>query len=212
MKAKELISQLITGVYDDKLLDIYVDEGKVEYQRNRYINTLDKYISFFGNDDVEIYSAPGRSEVGGNHTDHQHGEILAASINLDAIGIVKKTDDMKISILSEGYSPISITLENLDMKEEEKETTIALIKGVAFGFLTSGYEIGGFNAYITSDVLIGAGLSSSAAYETLIGNILSGLYNNMSISAENIAMIGQYAENVYFGKPSDIWTRYVQCS
>lgn len=155
----------------------------------------------FGSDDVEIYSAPGRSEIGGNHTDYQNGEILAASINLDAIGIVKKTTDNKVTILSKGYTLITISLDNLEMQEEEKETTIALIKGVLAGFLNHGYKIGGFKAYITSDVLIGAGLSSSAAYETLIGNILSGLYNDMSVSAEEIAIIGQFAENVYFGKP-----------
>ena len=178
-----------------------MDEDKISYQKQRYVNAIESYIEEFGEDDVEIYSAPGRSEVGGNHTDHQHGEILAASINLDAIGIVKKTDDMKVSILSKGYTLTTISLENLDMQEEEKETTIALIKGVVAGLANRGYKIGGFKAYITSDVLIGAGLSSSAAYETLIGNIVSGLYNNMSVSAEEIAIIGQFAENVYFGKP-----------
>ena len=114
---------------------------------------------------------------------------------------MKKTTDNKVTILSKGYTLITISLDNLEMQEEEKETTIALIKGVLAGFVNHGYKIGGFKAYITSDVLIGAGLSSSAAYETLIGNILSGLYNDMSVSAEEIAIIGQFAENVYFGKP-----------
>lgn len=201
METRRIISEIENGNYDNLFLDIYVDEDKISYQKQRYVNAIESYIEEFGEDDVEIYSAPGRSEVGGNHTDHQHGEILAASINLDAIGIVKKTDDMKVSILSKGYTLTTISLENLDMQEEEKETTIALIKGVVAGLANRGYKIGGFKAYITSDVLIGAGLSSSAAYETLIGNIVSGLYNNMSISAEEIAIIGQFAENVYFGKP-----------
>jgi len=201
LETNKIISGIKEGAYDKLLLDIYVDDNKIEYQKQRYISAIESYIDEFGEDDVEIYSAPGRSEVGGNHTDHQHGEILAASINLDAIGIVKKTDDMKISILSKGYTLITISLENLEKQEEEKETTIALIKGVVAGFVNKGYKIGGFKAYITSDVLIGAGLSSSAAYETLIGNILSGLYNNMSVTAEEIAIIGQFAENVYFGKP-----------
>ena len=201
METRRIISEIENGNYDNLFLDIYVDEDKISYQKQRYVNALESYIEEFGEDDVEIYSAPGRSEVGGNHTDHQHGEILAASINLDAIGIVKKTDDMKVSILSKGYTLTTISLENLDMQEEEKETTIALIKGVVAGLANRGYKIGGFKAYITSDVLIGAGLSSSAAYETLIGNIVSGLYNNMSVSAEEIAIIGQFAENVYFGKP-----------
>ena len=201
METRRIISEIENGNYDNLFLDIYVDEDKISYQKRRYVNAIESYIEEFGEDDVEIYSAPGRSEVGGNHTDHQHGEILAASINLDAIGIVKKTDDMKVSILSKGYTLTTISLENLDMQEEEKETTIALIKGVVAGLANRGYKIGGFKAYITSDVLIGAGLSSSAAYETLIGNIVSGLYNNMSVSAEEIAIIGQFAENVYFGKP-----------
>ena len=201
METRRIISEIENGNYDNLFLDIYVDEDKIFYQKQRYVNAIESYIEEFGEDDVEIYSAPGRSEVGGNHTDHQHGEILAASINLDAIGIVKKTDDMKVSILSKGYTLTTISLENLDMQEEEKETTIALIKGVVAGLANRGYKIGGFKAYITSDVLIGAGLSSSAAYETLIGNIVSGLYNNMSVSAEEIAIIGQFAENVYFGKP-----------
>lgn len=201
METRRIISEIENGNYDNLFLDIYVDEDKISYQKQRYVNAIESYIEEFGEDDVEIYSAPGRSEVGGNHTDHQHGEILAASINLDAIGIVKKTDDMKVSILSKGYTLTAISLENLDMQEEEKETTIALIKGVVAGLANRGYKIGGFKAYITSDVLIGAGLSSSAAYETLIGNIVSGLYNNMSVSAEEIAIIGQFAENVYFGKP-----------
>lgn len=201
METRRIISEIENGNYDNLFLDIYVDEDKISYQKQRYVNAIESYIEEFGEDDVEIYSAPGRSEVGGNHTDHQHGEILAASINLDAIGIVKKTNDMKVSILSKGYTLTTISLENLDMQEEEKETTIALIKGVVAGLANRGYKIGGFKAYITSDVLIGAGLSSSAAYETLIGNIVSGLYNNMSVSAEEIAIIGQFAENVYFGKP-----------
>lgn len=201
METRRIISEIENGNYDNLFLDIYVDGDKISYQKQRYVNAIESYIEEFGEDDVEIYSAPGRSEVGGNHTDHQHGEILAASINLDAIGIVKKTDDMKVSILSKGYTLTTISLENLDMQEEEKETTIALIKGVVAGLANRGYKIGGFKAYITSDVLIGAGLSSSATYETLIGNIVSGLYNNMSVSAEEIAIIGQFAENVYFGKP-----------
>ena len=197
----ELMCQFSSGIYDERLMDIYVDDNKLNYQKQRYVSALGNYMEEFGSDDVEIYSAPGRSEVGGNHTDHQNGEILAASINLDAIGIVKKTTDNKVTILSKGYTLITISLDNLEMQEEEKETTIALIKGVLAGFVNHGYKIGGFKAYITSDVLIGAGLSSSAAYETLIGNILSGLYNDMSVSAEEIAIIGQFAENVYFGKP-----------
>ena len=201
MQTKEMIKNIQDGGLDERILDIYVDATKLAYHKERYVRAIELFETHYGAGEAEVFSAPGRSEVGGNHTDHQHGEILAASINLDAIGIVKKTDDMKVSILSKGYTLTTISLENLDMQEEEKETTIALIKGVVAGLANRGYKIGGFKAYITSDVLIGAGLSSSAAYETLIGNIVSGLYNNMSVSAEEIAIIGQFAENVYFGKP-----------
>ena len=169
--------------------------------RKKFIHKRNTFESNYGAGDAQIFSAPGRSEVGGNHTDHQHGEVLAASVNLDTIGIVRKTEDNQIRIKSDDYDEVVISLDDIGVKEEEKETTTALIKGVVAGFVERGYRIGGFYAYETSDVLIGAGLSSSAAFETLIGTILSGLYNDMSISAIEIAIIGQYAENVYFGKP-----------
>ena len=200
-KTNEIIGEIKSGIYDDLLLDVYVDPDKISYQQNRYIEAIKSYIAQFGDDDVEIYSAPGRSEIGGNHTDHQHGEVLAASINNDAIAIVKALKESCVKILSDGFDLITVSLDDITLKEEEKGSTTALVKGVLAGMKEQGYQIGGFQAYITSDVLIGAGLSSSAAYETLIGTILSGLYNNMNVSAAEIAMIGQYAENVYFGKP-----------
>lgn len=200
-KANEIIEDIKSGIYDDLLLDVYVDPDKISCQQNRYIEAIKRYIAQFGDDDVEIYSAPGRSEIGGNHTDHQHGEVLAASINNDAIAIVRALKEPCVKILSDGFDLITVSLDDITLKEEEKGSTTALVKGVLAGMKERGYQIGGFQAYITSDVLIGAGLSSSAAYETLIGTILSGLYNNMNISAVEIAMIGQYAENVYFGKP-----------
>ena len=198
----ELMSKKIeNGELDERFVDIYVDASKIEYQKNRYIKAIKKFEDSYGAGEVELFSAPGRSEVGGNHTDHQHGEVLAASINLDTIGIVRKTDDNTIRIVSDDYAEVIISLDDIGLKVEEKETTTALIKGVVAGFVQRGYKVGGFCAYATSDVLIGAGLSSSAAFETLIGTILSGLFNDMSISAVEIAIIGQYAENVYFGKP-----------
>lgn len=201
MNTKKIIQNLQNDEYGDLLLDIYVDAGKLEYQKERYINAVLSYENYFEESDVEIYSAPGRSEIGGNHTDHQHGEVLAASINNDAIAIVKPLDEPMVKVVSDGYDMIEISLNDIVMKDDERETTIALIKGVLAGVQNHGYRIGGFQAYITSDVLIGAGLSSSAAYETIIGTILSGLYNDMKIPAIEIAIIGQYAENVYFGKP-----------
>lgn len=201
MKARELQLEIAAGKYDDLLLDIYVDEAKITYQKQRYTKAIEEYVSVFENEDVEIYSAPGRSEVGGNHTDHQQGEVLAASINNDAIAIVHLMQDQVVRIASERYGILTVYLDDIDMVESEKETTISLIKGVLYKAQQMGYKIGGFQAYVTSDVLIGAGLSSSAAYETLIGTILSGLYNEMKIDPIEIAIIGQFAENVYFGKP-----------
>lgn len=187
---------------DDVLADIYVDKDKLSYERKRYIEAIEQYITRFGDDDVWIYSAPGRSEIGGNHTDHQHGEVLAASINHDVIAVAKKLDDQVVRIVSDGYNNmIAIHLDDLDKKDKEEGSTQALIRGVLAKTKENGHTIGGFQAYITSDVLIGAGLSSSAAFETLIGTILSYMYNQGNISAIEIAMIGQYAENVYFGKP-----------
>ena len=201
MQTDILIQSFIDGVYDERLLDVYADETKIYYQRERYINAIKKFEQCYKPGDVEIFSAPGRTEICGNHTDHQNGEVLAASVNLDTIGIVKKTDDNVIRLVSDNYDEIIIRLDDVSVEEKEKETTKALIKGVVSGFLERNYSVGGFQAYITSDVLIGAGLSSSAAFETLIGTILSGLYNCGKISATEIAIIGQYAENVYFGKP-----------
>ena len=199
MNTVELKNLFAEGQYDELLMDIYLDEAKIAYQKDRYVKAIEKFETLYGESDVEIYSAPGRSEISGNHTDHQHGEVLAASINLDAIAIVKKND--VIRVVSDDYDMITISLDDIDKKYEEEGTTTALIKGVLAGLKDRGNEIGGFDAYITSDVLIGAGLSSSAAFETIIGTIVSGLYNDMKVSAVDIAIIGQYAENVYFGKP-----------
>lgn len=201
VKTSVLKEQLTQGVFEKKLLDIYVDESRIGYQTERYLMAVEKYEQLYGKDEVAVYSAPGRSEVGGNHTDHQHGEILAASINLDAIAVVKKLDEPIVRVVSDGYKEIVIDVNDLSLKEEEKETTKALIKGVLAGAKERGYQIGGFQGYMTSDVLIGAGLSSSAAFETLIGTIISYLYNDGTMEPVINAMIGQYAENVYFGKP-----------
>ena len=201
MQTNEMKKNIQEGGFDERIIDIYVDATKLEYHKKRYMKAIELFESYYGAGEVSVFSAPGRSEVGGNHTDHQHGEVLAASINLDTIGIVKQTEDNQIRIISDDYDEVVVSLDDIGCKDEEKETTTALIKGVVAGFMERGYKVGGFQAYATSDVLIGAGLSSSAAFETLIGTILSGLYNDMSISAIEIAIIGQYAENVYFGKP-----------
>ncbi|MBQ6844751.1 MAG: galactokinase [Agathobacter sp.] len=200
MNTKQLIAQIKSGNLDNRLLDIYVDKQTLEYQKKRYVDAIKKYEYYYGAGEMKLFSAPGRSEVGGNHTDHQHGEVLAGAINLDAIAVAKEIAEDEIRIVS-GKVEHKVSLKDLSANKAEAGTTKALIKGVAAGFVERGYKIGGFCAYITSDVLIGSGMSSSAAFETLIGVILSGLYNDMSISDVEIAIIGQYAETVYFGKP-----------
>lgn len=200
IKAIDVINDLNKNKYDDLLNDIYVDENLLDYQRNRYVKAIEKYITLYDNTDIEIYSAPGRSEVGGNHTDHQHGEVLAAAVNLDAIAIVGKVEGT-IKVLSDDFDIAPINIDDLEIKNDEVGTSEALIRGVCARLKELGYKIGGFNAFITSDVLMGAGLSSSAAFETIIGTIISGLYNEMTIDPVVIAQVGQYAENVYFKKP-----------
>lgn len=201
MKTNEMIELIRSGTYDDVFLKTYMDKEKIVSQKYRYIKAIDNFRVSFGDADIEIYSAPGRSEIGGNHTDHQHGKVLAASINKDAIAVVEKIDESYVEVISKGYDKLRIELEDLSKKEDEKETTVALIRGVLSKVKDSGFKVGGFKAYVTSDVIIGAGLSSSAAFETLIGTIVSNLYNDGKISAIDIAIIGQYAENEYFGKP-----------
>ena len=198
---KTLLEEFAAQQHQERLAEIYVDPGVLPYQCTRYQRAIREFENLYGSGESEIYSAPGRSEVGGNHTDHQHGEVLAASINLDAIAIVRRTEENQIQLLSDGYPMITVDLSNLENKKEEEGTSVGLIRGMAYGLQKNGHKIGGFQAYVTSDVLNGAGMSSSAAFEVLVGTILSGLYNEMSVSPVEIAQVAQYAENVYFGKP-----------
>ena len=200
MKASVLREEFKSNKHNQLLEDLYEDSSLVNYQKDRYANALDKFIELYGDENVSIYSAAGRSEISGNHTDHQHGCVLAGSINLDAIGVVARQDDV-INVVSDSFNIKPIYLNDLDKKDEEEGTSEGLIRGVVSKLKELGYNIGGFKAFITSDVLVGAGLSSSAAFETIIGTIIDGLYNDMSIDMVTIAKVGQYAENVYFGKP-----------
>ena len=152
-------------------------------------------------DEEYRFSAPGRVEIGGNHTDHQHGRVLAAAINLESKAIVRRNCEGKIRVISEGYDPVEIDVWDLGVHEEEKNTTAALIRGVAAAFTERGCKLGGLDAKVSSAVLPGSGLSSSAAFEVLIGRILNGLFFEDKLTPVQIAQIGQYAENVYFGKP-----------
>ena len=155
-------------------------------------------------DKIYHFSAPGRTEIGGNHTDHQHGCVIAAAVDMTTTAEVRLNGTNVIRVDSEGYKPVEIGLNDLSVKESEKNTTAALIRGVAAAFAQRGYKLAGFDAKVKSTVLPGSGLSSSAAFEVLIGRILNGLFANNAVSAIEIAQIGQYAENVYYGKPSGL--------
>ena len=155
----------------------------------------------FGAAPERYFSAPGRTEIGGNHTDHQRGRVLAAAVNLDTRAAVRLNGTNVIRILSKGYPMCQVDITDLTPKAEEINSTPALVRGVAARFHEMGCQVQGFDAYCESTVLPGSGLSSSAAYEVLIGTILNGLFFDGRVSQPEIAMIGQYAENVFFGKP-----------
>jgi len=148
-----------------------------------------------------VFSAPGRTEIGGNHTDHQNGCVLAAAVDLETRAIVSLNNTNQICVYSEGYPPVKVSLDCLCMRPEEKNTTAALIRGIAYIFDQKGAELKGFDAYVSSTVLPGSGLSSSAAFEVLMGTIMNELFFDKRLSPVEIAKIGQHAENVYFGKP-----------
>ena len=166
------------------------------------VSSLDAgFAAAFGGMPTRYFSAPGRTEIGGNHTDHQRGRVLAGAVNLDTVAAVRPNGTTVIRILSEGYPQCEVDVTDLIPKAEEINTTMALIRGVAARFSQLGCQVAGFDAYVTSTVLPGSGLSSSAAYEVLIGTIINHLFFDSKVSQPEIAMIGQYAENVYFGKP-----------
>ncbi|WP_273235249.1 galactokinase [Ileibacterium valens] len=201
MLASAFLEDFRNGNYNQLLNDLYDDESLVAYQAKRYANAIEKFIRLFGDKEVSIFTAAGRSEVSGNHTDHQHGRVLAASINLDSIAIASKNDSGVIKVVSDDFNIAPIHVNELKVCKEEEGTSEALIRGVCKALASDGHTLGGFEAFITSDVLVGAGLSSSASFEVLIGTILSGLYNEAAIDMVEIAKASQYAENVYFGKP-----------
>ena len=206
MKLSEAKQAFLMGRFYEQIRHIYAcDDADCERQAQRYAEALDGFASLFGADrDVSVFSAPGRTEVGGNHTDHQRGHVLAAAVNLDVIAIVARNDAGVIRVKSQGYPQDEVDLSDLSVHKSEENTSAALIRGIAAKFTELGYTIGGFDAYTTSQVLSGSGLSSSASFEVLIGNILNDLFCDHKETAMKIAQVGQYAENVYFGKPSGL--------
>lgn len=180
---------------------LYCSDDKEKYIE-RFQALLDGFYKTFNKDDeIRLFSSAGRTEIGGNHTDHQHGAVLAGSLNLDVIAAVRLNGSDEICIKSEGYPMDQIKLSELEISQSEYGRSSGLIRGIAAKFKELGYELKGFDAYTASNVLKGSGMSSSAAFEVLIGTIINALCANNEISDIKIAQIGQYAENVYFGKP-----------
>ncbi len=185
------------------LISLYGEDKIVRhYQNNRYNKLLEDYYNIFAdNKSTVILSTPGRTEISGNHTDHNGGKVIAASINLDTLLCVSKIKNV-VKLKSDKYDKIfEVDLTNLNPQSEEEGGTNSLIRGIAAGFVKFGYKIGGFQGVLTSDVIQGSGLSSSASIEVAIGSVFNLLYNENKIEPDVIAKIGQYAENKYFGKP-----------
>ena len=199
MKANELIAALQNGALD-RYAHLYRD---TRAEAARYIDAVNAFVSLYGDSrDISLFSVPGRTEVSGNHTDHNHGKVLAAAIDRDIIAVVAKSENGVVRLKSEGYPEDTVELAaSGDPTAFKDGSSQALIAGTLDGFTRRGYAVTGFDAYTTTKVLKGSGISSSAAFEVIIGNILNHLANGGKIKNEELAKIAQYAENAYFGKP-----------
>ena len=203
MKIQDFQDKVTCGGFDNIFANIYKPQD-IESQKSRYMSAVEKFTALYPNrNDIHVYSAPGRTEIGGNHTDHQHGCVIAGAVDLDVIGVAAFHNENIIRIKSEGYDEFAVSLDDLDVHIGEKGSS-EIVRGIAARFKDLGVEISGFDMYTTSNVLGGSGISSSAAFETLIATAIDSYYNNNQIGAVEIAKIGQYAENFYFGKKSGL--------
>lgn len=202
MNPSQLKAHLASGGLNRVFTHIY-GEAAVEFQVARYTKAIDEFAALYGQErEVTLYSVAGRSELSGNHTDHNHGCVIAASIDLDIIAVAAKRDDQTICIKSEGFPEDCVNFAEYAAPVSERYgSSASIIAGMCAGFRKEGYAVGGFDAYTTSNVLKGSGLSSSAAFEDMVGNILSHLYNDGRVDNVEIAKLAQYAENEFFGKP-----------
>lgn len=203
MNSIEIKKKIENGEYDSLLGELYPDLG---YSRARLIRALDGFMERYGIErEVIVVSVPGRTEICGNHTDHQRGKVLAGSIDRDIIAVASRRDDNMISIKSSGRREDKMTVESTNSRANfDIGHSASLIAGVVNGFVSRGYKVGGFDAFTMSDVPSGSGLSSSAAFEGTIGTIINHLFLDGAVDSQQIARIGQYAENVYFNKPSGL--------
>ena len=202
---KTFLEKLNTPKAEAHLSRLYgEDEETLRVQKARYVGMLQAHADAFGSPASALFSAPGRTEIGGNHTDHNRGRVLAASVNLDTLCAASPRTDLTVRFHSEGYAPVQVDLKDTAPRPEEKETTAALIRGVADGMKRAGRRIGGFDACVTSTVASGSGLSSSAALEVMLTAVFDGLFNDFGMPFAERAQIGRRAENLYFGKPSGL--------
>ena len=207
---KQLLSAVASGECDSALAPLYAldgSEASLKAARDRALHVVRSFQAAFSpaqDAPAALFSGPGRTEIGGNHTDHQHGRVLCGSVDLDMLACAAPNGTNRIRIRSEGYPTLEISLDQLQPRKEEENTSAALVRGVAAKVEELGYELAGFDAYITSTVLSGSGLSSSAAYEVLVGNILNYFCCGGALDPIQIAKNGQYAENIYFGKLSGL--------
>ena len=199
----ELKHQLLSGGFADQLSWLYgCEQAETEHYAARYARVLDGLDREFGkHETAALFSAPGRTEIGGNHTDHQHGCVLAGAVNIDMIAAVAPNGSNTIRLHSEGYSTICVNLHELQKVEAEENTSAAILRGTCAAFQARGAALQGVDIYVASNVPKGSGVSSSAAFEVLLGTILNELFLADKVSAIEIAKIGQWVENVYFGKP-----------
>ena len=206
MRLTEWRAKLDSEEFYNALYPLYKEKTKENIPR--YAALLDRFEESFPDEaadaDILLFSAPGRTEIGGNHTDHQRGRVLAASVEMDSIGAAAAVPGSVIDVRSEGFDPCQVDISDLQVREEEFNTTMSLIRGMAAGFAQRGCKVGGFCMTASSNVLPGSGISSSASFEVLLGNVINTLFFDGKEDAVEIAKLGQYAENVYFGKPSGL--------
>ncbi len=195
--------ELADGVHASRLASLYCcPAAETAAQAARYSALLEGLENTFGaHTEAALYSAPGRTEIGGNHTDHQHGRVIAGSVNIDMIAAAAPNSLNQLRVQSEGYDLCVIDLADLAPRKEEENTTMSLLRGECEAFRQRGAKLSGLDVYISSNVPKGSGVSSSAAFEVLIGVVLNDCFMTEKVSPIEIAQIGQWAENVYFGKP-----------
>lgn len=196
----EIISRICSDEMKERFADVY--GAFSETRRGQWLEVAEGFEKAYGcADDAELFSAPGRTEICGNHTDHQHGFVVAGAVNCDTIACAKKNTDSVIRVRSKEYGETQVSIKDLSPRADEKNTSAALVRGAAAGFAERGYVIDGVDIYTSSDVLSGSGVSSSASFEVLIGTIFNEFFCGGKVLPADIAKIGQYAENCYFGKP-----------